>query len=131
VGIDVRGDPPLGSTVYRNGDETDRLRFARVTGALLLCGHVDPLVACLKGQVGGLLFPGSVPPEPAQLYAAAGVLLGLEFRIAPSRFILRVDGELLPTIGPAPIASPTQTVFQVARLNAGLGLKALFALGRR
>jgi hypothetical protein len=113
------------------GRETGSLRFARIAGALLVCGHIDPLVACLKGQAGGMLFPGSAPPLPAQLYIAAGIRLGLEFPITPSRFILRVDGELLPTIDAASITQLQQTVFQVAGLNAGLGLTALFALGKR
>ena len=98
---------------------------------MLLCGHVDPFVACLKGQLGEVLFPGSVPAQPAQLYAAAGVRLGLEFRIAPSRFILRVDGELLPVVDPASIVINNQTVFQVAGLSAGLGLSASFAAEKR
>jgi hypothetical protein len=105
--------------------------FARLTGALLACAHLDPLVACLKGQVGGVLFPGTVPPEPAQLYAAAGVRLGLEFPIAPSRFILRVDGELVPTIDPVSIPTGKGTSWQVAGWNGGIGLGAMFALGKR
>jgi hypothetical protein len=131
VQIELRGDPALGTTVHTNANESYSVRFDRITGALLACGHMDPLVACLKGQVGAMLFPGSVPSEPAQLYAAAGILLGLEFPVTPSRFILRVDGELLPTIDPASIAPRGLPAFQVAGLNAGLGLRALFALGRR
>ncbi len=121
-----RGDPPIGSTAY-----TDHVsvRFARVTGALLLCGHIDPLVACLKGQVGPVLFPGTLPPQPAHLYTAAGVRIGLEFPVRPTRFILRLDGELLPTIAPASIEHAGQTVFQVAGWNAGLGVSGWFSVG--
>ena len=64
-------------------------------------------------------------------HAAAGVLLGLEFPVAPSRFIVRVDAELLPTIDAAFIEHKGTTVFQVAGWNAGLGLAALFSLGKR
>jgi hypothetical protein len=128
MGVELRGDPPLGTTPV---PDFGAVGFARITGALLLCGHVDPLVACLKGQAGAMLFPGSVRPEPARLYAAAGVVLGLEFPIAPSRFILRVDGELLPTIDPASFGPGKVPEFHVAGLNAGLGLTALFSLGKR
>jgi hypothetical protein len=128
VGIELRGDPPLGTSTSLSGA---RVGFARVTGALLACGHMDPLVACLKGQVGEVLFPGTIPSEPAQLYAAAGIRLGLQFPVTPSQFILRVDGELLPTIGAAPLTVHGQTVFQVAGVNAGLGLGASFALDKR
>jgi hypothetical protein len=128
VGVEVRGDPAIGTTPV---PDFGTVRFARVTGALLTCGHVDPLVACIKGQVGAMLFPGSTPSEPAQLYAAVGVRLGLEFPIAPSRFILRVDSELLPTIDPASITPFRLTAFQVAGLNAGLGLSASFSVSKR
>jgi hypothetical protein len=128
VGVELRGDPAIGTTVIPSGGSVS---FARVTGALLLCGHYEVFVGCVKGQVGGILFPGALPPQPAQLYAAAGVRLGLEFPVAPSRFILRVDGELLPTIDPASIQNAKQTVFQVVGLNAGLGLGALFALDKQ
>lgn len=128
VGVEVRGDPAIGSTPFPG---YGTVSFARVTGALLACGHMDPLVACLKGQVGGVLFHGSAPPHPAERYAAAGIRLGLEFPIAPSRFILRVDGELLPTIDPASIPVGKLTAFQVAGWNGGIGLGAMFVLGKR
>jgi hypothetical protein len=128
VQVELRGDPPLGSTPVA---DYGPVRFARVTGALLACGHLDPLVACLKGQVGGMLFPGTAPSQPAQFYAASGVRLGLEFPIAPSRFILHVDGELLPTIDPASFGRAKGTAFQVAGWNGGIGLTALFSLGKR
>jgi hypothetical protein len=128
VQVELRADPPMGSTPVPS---YGTVRFARVTGALLACGHLDPLRACLKGQVGGVLFPGTFPAQPAQLYAAAGVQLGLEFPIAPSRFILRVDGELLPTIAPASFGMGSMTAFQVAGWNGGIGLTALFSLGKR
>jgi hypothetical protein len=128
VGVEVRGDPAIGSTTVPG---YGTVSFARVTGALLACGHLDPLVACLKAQVGGVLFPGTVPPHPAELYAAAGIRLGLEFPIAPSRFILHVDGELLPTIDPESIGMGKVTAFQVAGWNGGIGLGAMFAMGKR
>jgi hypothetical protein len=128
VAVELRGDPAIGTTKVPG---YGTVSFARVTGALLACGHLDPLVACLEAQVGGVLFPGTVPPHPAELYAAAGVRLGLEFPIAPSRFILRVDGELLPTIDPESIGMGKVTAFQVAGWNGGIGLGAMFALGKR
>jgi hypothetical protein len=132
VGIELRGDPAIGSTAYvGNLMHSSSVRFARVTGALLVCGHIDPLVACLKTEAGAMLFPGSVPSEPAQPYAAAGVRLGLEFAVKPSRLILRVNAEVLPTIDPASLANHNGTVFQVAGWNAGLGLGGLFSLSKR
>ena len=107
------------------------MRFARVTGALLLCAHYNVLVGCLKGQGGRILFPGTLPAFPAQRYAAAGVRVGLEFPVVPW-FLVRVDGELLPPIDPAPAVVRNKTVvFQVAGWNAGLGLSAMFVLGKR
>ena len=121
-----RGNPPLGTTLIPTGAG---VRFARVTGALLLCGHVDPLVACLKAQAGAVLFPGTMPPVAAQLYTAVGVRVGLEFPVKPW-FLVRLDGEVLPTIAPASAFIYNQSVLQVAGWNAGLGLSGMFAMGR-
>ena len=49
----------------------------------------------------------------------------------PSRFILRVDGELLPTIDPASFGTGKVAAFQVAGWNGGIGLGAMFSLGKR
>jgi hypothetical protein len=124
--VEGRGDPPIGSTPAPNAGSVS---FARATGALLLCTHYNVLVGCLKGQVGRLLFSGTLPALPAQRYAAAGVRVGLEFPVVPW-FLMRLDGELLPPIDPAPAAYRNQTLlFQVAGLNAGIGLSAMFAVG--
>ena len=124
-----QGDPALGTTSYGTQARTGSVRFARATGALMLCASYSVLVGCLKGQGGKVWFPGSFPALAAIPYAAAGVRLGLEFPVVPW-FLVRLSGELLPTINPASATVGSQTVFQVARLNAGLGLGALFELGR-
>jgi hypothetical protein len=130
VAGEARGDPPLGATSISIKGSAVTMRFARVTGALLLCGHYDVLVGCLKGQVGRILFPGTAPPESAQPYAAAGVRVGLEWPVVPPHFLLRLDAELLAPINLASYAIQGTSVFQVAGWNAGLGVGGLFALGR-
>jgi hypothetical protein len=124
-----RWDPALGATSYSYIQSAGSVRFARATGALMLCAHHDILVGCLAGRAGRILFPGSSPALPTLSYAAAGVRVGLEFPVAPW-FLVRLDGELLPTIDPATAMISNEAVFQVARLNAGLGLGGLFDLGK-
>jgi hypothetical protein len=130
VGIEARGNPAIGSTPFSTYFDHGATRFARVTGAALLCARYNVLVGCLKGEAGRLLFPGSAPATPAQLYAASGVRIGLEWPVVPW-FLLRLNAELLVPINPASIVVNNQTVFQVAGWNAGLGLGALFAVGKR
>ncbi len=100
---EAQWDPALGSTLYSTGRSPGDLRFARVTGALLLCGNYEWLVGCLKGQAGQILFTGSVPSRAAQIYAAAGLRLGLEFPVAPSWFFLhpirsRISSKLVTAV---------------------------------
>jgi len=131
VAVEGRGDPPIGSTVHGNGLNGGSVSFARATGALVVCGHYDVLVGCVKGQAGRILFPGTFPPEPAALYAAAGIRVGVEYPVVPQRISVRLDGEVLAPIDPAFIEHQKQTVFQVDGWNAGIGIGALFALSRR
>ena len=56
-----------------------------------------------------------------------GVRVAVEFPVAPSRLLLRLDGEMLAPVNPASVERSRQTVFQVSGWNAGLGLEALFA----
>jgi hypothetical protein len=113
VNGEARWDPALGSIVV---DDYGQVSFGRVTGALLLCGHVGWFVGCGVGSAGRLLFTGTIPPQPAQTYAAVGVRLG---------------GDVLIPIDPVSITTDTQTVFQVNGWNAGIGLGALFEIGKR
>src|SRR5262249_11575591 len=68
--------------------------------------------------------------QGSRIYGAAGIRLGLEAPVVPSWFYLRLDGEVLAPIDPAAIEHNHQTVFQVDGWNAGLGLGALFTLGK-
>ncbi len=123
-------DPALATNSFSTINVTGSLRFSRATGALMVCVYPNLLFACLKGQTGEILFSGSYPALPALAYGAAGIQVGLEVPVVPW-FLVRLDGELLPTINPASSVVASQTVFQVARFNAGLGLGARFAWGRR
>jgi hypothetical protein len=121
--IEAHGSPPLGATL---GDHT--VNFARLTGALLLCLHLfEPLFGCAKGETGKLLFPGS-PNLAALAYDAAGGRIGLEQRVRPW-FSIRMAVDVLGTINPPVVWRYTtqQPVFQLAGINVGLGLGALWA----
>ncbi len=126
VGIEARGNPPLGATLTPNAGS---LNYARVTGALLVCGHFEWVIGCAKGEAGRLLFPGAVPSEPALGYGAAGVRLGMEYPVVPQRFLLRMMADVGGTINPATIARQNVSIFQVAGWSAGFGVGALFAVG--
>ena len=128
VSGELRWDPSLGTTLI---DYYGRVSFSRVTGALLLCGHVGWFVGCGAGVAGRLLFPGTLPPQPAQHYTAVGVRLGMEAPVAPPWFFLRVSGDVLLPIDPVLIVHQTQSVFQVSGWNAGIGIGALFEIGKR
>ena len=127
VAGEAKLDPALGSTLVPDGGSVS---FARATGAFLACAHYGWFAGCAKGEAGRILFPNSVPSQPARTYGAVGVRLGLEFPVVPW-FSVRVASELLPTINPAAIVYRKQSELQVAGWDAGIGIGALFTVGKR
>lgn len=129
LGLEVHGDPPLGSVTYPDG--VGPVSFARVSGALLLCGHFGWFAGCGIADVGRFLFPEHVSALPASaLYAAAGVRVGLEFPIAPPWFLLRVAADLRAPIHPAKYVTTSGTIFESAGPGAGLGFGLVVELPR-
>jgi hypothetical protein len=128
--IEAHGDPPLGSHLVAGLDGT--VSEARAMGALLLCGHYGVFTGCGLGAGGAILFPSHVSDLPASTrYGAVGIRLGLEFPVAPP-FLLRVGADLLlPFWRTAFVRRETGTnVFEIASLNAGLGLGGVWEVGK-
>jgi hypothetical protein len=120
VGVEVHGDPPLGSLSYPS---VGVVSFARLSGAFLLCGHWALFVGCGVGDAGKLLFPNHVQALPASVFfGAAGVRAGLEFPVGAPRFFLRVAGDVLAPIHAASYSTARGNIFQVAGTSLGLGL---------
>jgi hypothetical protein len=123
AGIEVHGDPALGSaTVPYLG----AVSFARLSGALLLCGHWRWFAGCGVADVGSFFFPDHVAALPAShVYGAAGVRAGLEFPVVSSRLFLRAAVDLRAPIQPPSYAYAGMTFFQAAGPGVGLGLGLL------
>jgi hypothetical protein len=125
LGAEVHVDPSLGS---QSLDDVS-VSFARVTGAVLLCGHWGWFAGCGVGEAGRILFPNHIATlPPSTFYSAAGVRAGFEFPIAPPRFFLRTSLDLLAPIDPASYAQMGRSLFQVAGPSFGLGLGILTEL---
>jgi len=126
VGAEVHGDPPLGAVSFPNVGEVS---FARLSGALLLCGHWGFFTGCGVGDAGGFLFPGHVYPLPASVfYSATGVRAGLEFPVAPPRLFIRTGLDLRAPIHPASYTVHGVSPFSVAGPGVGVGLGLLTEL---
>jgi hypothetical protein len=128
LGAEVHGDPPLGSATYPN---VGAVSFARLSGALLLCGHFGWFAGCAVGDAGRFLFPAPVRDLPASsFYGALGARVGLEFPIVPSRFFLRTALDLRAPLAHTKYIAGPWTIFEAAGPGAGLGLGLLVELPR-
>jgi hypothetical protein len=120
AGVEVHGDPPLGSIVYPS---VGAVSFARLSGALLLCGHFGLFVGCGVGDVGRFIFPNHIQVLPASdFYSAVGVRAGLEFPVAPPRLFLHTAVDLRAPIHPAQTTVRGASIFEAAGPGVGLGL---------
>jgi hypothetical protein len=128
AGVELHGDPPLGS-VPAPSPNIGTVIFARVSGALLVCGHFGYFAGCGVGDVGRFLFPNHFQTLPASaLYSAVGVRAALEFPVVPPRFFLRTAVDLRAPIHPASYSWMNANLFQAAGLGVGLGLGVLLEL---
>jgi hypothetical protein len=126
LGVEAHGDPPIGSQSY---PQVGTVSFARVSGALVLCGHLSWFVGCAVGDVGRFVFPNHIHELPAStFYGAVGVRAGLELPVVPPRLFLRVGVDLRAPIPPVRKAAGGVDVFASAGPGVGLGLGALFEL---
>jgi hypothetical protein len=123
---EVHGDPPLGSVPFPT---VGTVSFARLSGALLLCGHFGYFAGCGVADAGAFLFPRHTQGLPTSaLYTALGVRAALEFPVVPARFFLRAAVDLRAPIRPASYWVMTTNIFEAAGLGVGLGLGALFEI---
>jgi hypothetical protein len=109
--------------------------FARVSGAILVCGHVGWFVGCGVVDAGAYLFPNHIQAlPPAAFYGAAGARVGIEAPILPPRLFLRTLFDLRAPIRPVSYTlgmnnmTTFQTIFQSAAPGLGLGLGLLLEL---
>jgi hypothetical protein len=124
AGVEVHGDPSLGSVPIPHGS----VSFARVSGALLLCGHVGLFTGCGVADMGRLIFPDHVQTLPAStFYGAVGVRAGLELPVLP-RLFFRALMDVRAPIHPAGYGPMGPSIFQVAGTGVGLGLSLLWEL---
>jgi hypothetical protein len=126
AGVELHGDPPLGSVPVPN---LGTVSFARVSGALLACAHFGWFAGCGVGDVGRFLFTERAGVLPASgLYSAVGVRAVLEFPVVPPRFFLRTAVDLRAPIHPVSYSSMNNIFFEAAGLGVGLGLGLLVEL---
>jgi hypothetical protein len=119
LGIEAHGDPPLGSQTFPGGVTVS---FARVSGALLLCGSWGWFTGCGVADVGSFIFPDHTAMPASTLYSAAGVRAGLEFPVVPARLFLRVGIDMRAPIRPPSYTFKSTSIFQAAGPSVGLGL---------
>jgi len=126
AGIEVHGDPPLGSLYYTN---VGAVTFARMSGALLLCGHFGWFAGCAVADAGRFIFPNNVPALPPwAFYGAAGARARLEFPVAPPRVFLSTSVDVRAPIHPVNYPFKNGNVFEAAGLGVGLGFGLLLEL---
>jgi hypothetical protein len=119
--VEVHGDPDLGSQPSEFGN----VSFWRISGDLLLCGHVGWFAGCGLGQAGRFIFPERIAPMPASaFYGALGVRTEVDFPLAPPRLFLSAAFDVLAPIHPANYleTGTTTTVFETAGPSVGFGL---------
>jgi hypothetical protein len=98
------------------------VNFARISAALILCGHFSYFVGCAVGDTGRLFFTQRVPTlPPSVLYGALGVRAGIEVPVA-GRLFLRTAVDLRAPISPSSYTAARTTVFQASGPGVGLGL---------
>jgi hypothetical protein len=125
-GFEAHGDPALGSKLY---PEVGVVSFARVSGALLLCAHLDWFVGCGVGDAGRILFPNHVYGLPASaFYGAVGARAGLEFPIFAPRVFFRTAVDMRAPLRPASYSTARGNFFEVAGPGVGLGFALLYEL---
>jgi hypothetical protein len=123
LGVEAHGNPPVGSVTYL---DVGAVSFARLSGALLLCGHFRWFAGCGVADVGGFLFPNHISVLPASaVYAAAGARAKLEFPVVPQRLFLSAALDLRAPIHPASYPTAHGNVFESAGPGAGFGLGLL------
>lgn len=122
-GAELHGNPPIGS---RSFSDAGKVSFARLSGALLLCGHYGWFAGCVVGDVGRFFFPNSRKLPPSTHYGAIGVRLGLEFPVAPPRFFLRAALDFRAPIRPQSFTDGDTTLFKPAGPGVGISF-AFFA----
>lgn len=126
AGAELHGNPPIGSFLQTGVGEVS---FARLSGALVLCGHYSWFVGCGVGDVGRMFFLDSQKLPASALYVSAGVRMGAEFPVAPPRFFLRASLDLRTPIRVVSYTYRDITVFQTAGLGVGAVLGFVAELG--
>jgi hypothetical protein len=99
--FEAHGDPSLQAIIFPGHGSVS---FARVSGALLLCGHMGWLAAC-----GVLNHVAALPPSTPYTAAGARAALEIPIPVVPPRLFLRTMVDLRATIRPAPYVDPTGT----------------------
>lgn len=124
-GAELHGNPPLGAQTI----EDVRVSFARVSGAILACGHFGWFAGCGVADLGRYLFPDHVKALPGStFYGTGGIRASMEFPVAPPRLFLRTSMDLRASLHPVSYQQMGRTVFQVAAPGVGLGLGLLLEL---
>jgi hypothetical protein len=131
LGLEVHGDPSISSQFVPN---EGTVRFSRISGGLLLCGHHGIFAACGVYDEGRILFPNHIAQLPAStLYAAAGARAALEFPIAPPYLFLGALVDMRAAIRPTPLMSnmsSATTIFAPAAPGFTFGAGLRFELWR-
>jgi hypothetical protein len=107
--FEAHGNPSLQAVMFPGHGSVN---FSRVSGALLLCGHVGWLAACGVLDEGRVIFPNHLAAlPPSTPYTAAGARAALEIPVpvVPPRLFLRAMVDLRTTIRPAPYVDSTGT----------------------
>src|SRR5262249_52998707 len=103
--------------------------FARVSGALLLCGHVGWVFGCGAADAGRFIFPNHAYGLPAAaFYGSAGVRAGLESPVMSPWLFLRTAVDLRAPIRPASYSYMGTTIFEVAGPSVGVSFGLLLEI---
>ena len=97
-----------------------------VTGNLVPCFHFDPGLACGIGTLGVVQATSDAKSaeEDSAIYAALGIRLGTEWRLAEP-LLLRTHADLLGTLTRAHIELDGQNVWEMPALTGSLGVSLL------
>lgn len=126
AGVEVHGDPPLGSASYQG---VGTVTFARISGALLVCAHGGWFAGCGVADAGRIIFPAHPQTLPSSTwYGAVGVRAGVDFPVKPGRVFVRTLLDLRAPIRPANYSFRGQDVFVASGLGFGLGLGVVVEL---
>ena len=123
---EVHGDPTSASNAV---DNVGNVRFARISGALLLCGHFGWFEGCGVSDTGRFIFPDPVPPLPATtFYGSLGVRMGFNLPVDPPRVFIHAAVDLRAPVNTTSFAAKGMEVFSPAGFSGGLGFGLTYEL---